>query len=82
VDIFIEGKKNIDRRALTPQLIRSVKPELFAFNKPYFHSMFTLHPNKFINAVHSVARLTFDGIRLITKAPWTGNFMSLSGIKK
>jgi len=81
VDLLVEKKSNVARHPLSPQMIHDAGAKLFAWDAPQFHSMFTKHPHTVINTAHSAARLLFSGIRKFTAAPWTGNFMSMSGRK-
>ncbi len=81
IDRLLEGHSNVARHAFKESDIVSVSEGLFLWDKPEFHSMFTTHPHPLIDAVHSGARVLFNATRTITRAPWTGNFISMVGKK-
>ena len=81
LDIWIDGKPNVPRRALTEAILQEEGNTWFRWETPEFYNMFTTHPDWKINQAHRIARLLFGSIRKITQAPWTGNFMALAGTK-
>ncbi len=81
VDRILEGHSNVARHAFKEQEIIEVSRGLFQWGAPEFHSMFTTHPHPLIDAAHSGARAFFRAARAFTRAPWTGNFISMVGTK-
>lgn len=81
VDRLLEGHSNVARHAFTEQDIRGVTEGLFQWGPPEFHSMFTTHPHPLIQSAHVAARTFFRTARTLTRAPWTGNFISMVGRK-
>jgi SAM-dependent methyltransferase len=81
VDRILEGHSNVARHAFTEADILDVSAGLFRWGAPEFHSMFTAHPHPLINAAHIGARGFFQTARAVTRAPWTGNFISMVGTK-
>lgn len=81
VDRFLEGHSNVARHAFTESDILAVSDGLFTWSAPEFHSMFTSHPHPLINTAHMGARAFFRSARAVTRAPWTGNFISMVGTK-
>ena len=81
IDRMLEGRDNIPRRPLDEHLVEDAAAGLLAFRPPLFLSLYTTHPRKLINAVHTVARTTFGLLRKVTTASWTANVIVMVGDK-
>jgi SAM-dependent methyltransferase len=82
VDRLIERRSNVARRPLDEELLFLASPLALEWGKPRFLSLFTHHPNRVINGVHSTARFFFGSIRALSRASWTGNMMVIVARKK
>jgi len=79
VDCLLEGRNNVPRRPLDEHLVADAAVRLFVFRPPTFLSLYTRHPHRLINAVHTVARAAFSLLRTVTTASWTCNVIVMVG---
>jgi SAM-dependent methyltransferase len=82
VDRVIEGRSNTARRALNPPMIREAGGACFDWDEARYWSLFTRHPHRLIDGVHSVARFSFACLHQVWRPPWSFNFVSMSGTVK